>query len=71
MISKILFTPIGRLYLKMRYKDADTINKALAHKYENSYEMAGITICFKVFGTAVVMFTIFLLLSLISVLVNQ
>lgn len=41
MFAEILFSPIGWLYLWIRYRNRDKIKKELQDKYDNEYYIAG------------------------------
>lgn len=50
------------MYLWIRYRNKETIEKVLLEKYEESYSVAGALVCLKAFG--VVFITLFLLMLL-------
>lgn len=60
--SRILFYPLGWIYLWIRYRNKETIEKVLVEKYEDSYSVAGTLVCLKTFG--IVFITLILLMLL-------
>ena len=60
--SNIIFYPIGWIYLRIRYRNKETIEKVLIEKYEESYAVAGTLVCLKTFG--VIFLTLILLMLL-------
>ena len=62
--SNIIFYPIGWMYLWIRYRNEETIEKVLIEKYEESYSVAGKLFCLKTFG---VVFIILILLMILAV----
>lgn len=61
--SKIIFYPLGWIYLRIRYRNKETINKVLIEEYEGSYSEAGTLLVMKTFGV------IFISLILMMILV--
>jgi hypothetical protein len=43
-LSHILFIPVGRLYLKIRYSNNENREKRLKEKYRGDYSGAGIAV---------------------------
>ena len=62
--SNIIFYPIGWMYLWIRYRNKETIEKVLLEKYDKSYSVAGTLVCLKSFG---VVFIILILLMILAV----
>lgn len=60
--SNIIFYPLGRIYLWIRYRNKETIEKVLIEKYEESYSVAGTLVCLNTFG--VIFLTLILLMLL-------
>ena len=61
--SNIIFYPIGWIYLRIRYRNKETIEKVLIEKYEGSYSVAGTLVCLKTFGIVFLTLILFMLLA--------
>ena len=62
-MSYIIFYPIGWMYLWIRYRNKETIEKVLVEKYEDSYRVAGTLLCLKTFGVVFITLILFMILA--------
>ncbi len=62
-LSDIIFYPLGWIYLWIRYRNKETIEKVLLEKYEESYSVAGTLVCLKTFGVVFIVLILLLLLA--------
>jgi hypothetical protein len=62
-LSDIIFYPLGWIYLWIRYRNKETIEKVLLEKYEKSYSVAGTLVCLKTFGVVFIVLILLLLLA--------
>jgi hypothetical protein len=70
-LSHILFIPVGRLYLKIRYSNNEDREKVLKEKYGGDYSGVGIVVLFTISGIIMLIFTLWAVISLVIALFSQ
>lgn len=66
MLTKILFAPIGWVYLWLSHRNRTKIKQILSEKYDNSYENAGSDAFPTVLGALAIMGIVLFLLGIIK-----
>ncbi len=71
ILSNILFVPVGRLYLKIKYSNKEDREKGLGEKYREDYSGAGIVMLFAISGIIMLIFFLWAVMGLLISLFSQ